>query len=371
MDHEIKKEIDFESCVATENQSQSHTTDMSITEIKIKDKGEPQQKECPVSKTMTQILDTEYGCQLSVVEQLLFPGCYLLVGAPKIGKSFFCMQLATDISCGRDFLDYFKVEKSEVLYYALEDTEMRIQKRYTTMNGFGDNDFFHVIWNINLANAEFEKEIMRELKIYPNIKIVIIDTLQRARASCYSENSNAYDADYNFVAHLKKLADIKSICILLVHHTRKKYAEDVFDEISGTNGLLGAADGAMILKKDKRNQNTAILTVTGRDVPDQELRLCMEQDTHKWVIKEVLNDQVYRQEDELVLEIVSFVRMNNGEWTGTYPQLLMELKEKEKYTNSTLSRKINTLCSVLRSDYGIEFETKKKSTGKIIRFFEN
>ena len=97
----------------------------------------------------------------------------------------------------------------------------------------------------------------------------------------------------------------------------------------------------------------------------------MEQDTHKWVIKEVLNDQVYRQEDELVLEIVSFVRMNNGEWTGTYPQLLMELKEKDKYTNSTLSRKINTLCSVLRSDYGIEFETKKKSTGKIIRFFEN
>ena len=51
MEHEIKKEIDFESCVATENQSQSHTTDMSITEIKIKDKGEPQQKECPVSKT--------------------------------------------------------------------------------------------------------------------------------------------------------------------------------------------------------------------------------------------------------------------------------------------------------------------------------
>ena len=46
MEHEIKKEIDFESCVATENQSQSHTTNMSITEIKIKDKGEPQQKEC-------------------------------------------------------------------------------------------------------------------------------------------------------------------------------------------------------------------------------------------------------------------------------------------------------------------------------------
>lgn len=169
----------------------------------------------PVSKTMTEILDTEYGCQLPVVERLLFPGCYLLVGAPKIGKSFFCMQLAIDVSLGNDFLGCFKVEKSEVLYYALEDTELRIQMRYTEMNGFEDNDSFHVVRRINLSNAEFEKEIIRELQIYPNIKIVIIDTLQRARASCCLENLNAYDADYNFVSHLKRLADMKKILSVL------------------------------------------------------------------------------------------------------------------------------------------------------------
>ena len=32
--------------------------------------------------------------------------------------------------------------------------------------------------------------------------------------------------------------------MLIVHHTRKLQSEDCFDMISGTNGLLGAADGA-------------------------------------------------------------------------------------------------------------------------------
>ena len=50
-------------------------------------------------------------------------------------------------------------------------------------------------------------------------------------------------------------------------------AEDSFDMISGTNGLLGAADGAFILQKKKRTDNTAILDVVGRDQPDQELTL--------------------------------------------------------------------------------------------------
>lgn len=368
MEKDVKKEIGFENCVATENQSQFHKTNTSIAEGREKGKEEEKQMNYPVSKTMTEILDTEYGCQLPVVERLLFPGCYLLVGAPKIGKSFFCMQLAIDVSLGNDFLGCFKVEKSEVLYYALEDTELRIQMRYTEMNGFEDNDSFHVVRRINLSNAEFEKEIIRELQIYPNIKIVIIDTLQRARASCCLENLNAYDADYNFVSHLKRLADMKKICILLVHHTRKKFADDVFDEISGTNGLLGAADGAMILKKDKRNQNTAILTVTGRDIPDQEIRLYMEMSTHKWIVKEILTDQEHKQEDELILAIVELVKKHNGEWRGTYPQLLEIFEKESEYTSSTLSRKINTLCSTLRSEYNISLETKKKSTGKIICF---
>lgn len=52
--------------------------------------------------------------------------------------------------------------------------------------------------------------------------------------------------------------------MLIVHHTRKEKGEDIFDSISGTNGLLGAADGAFLLSKNKRTANEAIMDVNLR-----------------------------------------------------------------------------------------------------------
>lgn len=61
------------------------------------------------------------------------------------------------------------------------------------------------------------------------------------------------------------------ICLMVVHHTRKQKADDAFDMISGTNGLMGATDGAFLLQKEKRTSNTATLEVSGRDQQDQRL----------------------------------------------------------------------------------------------------
>ena len=43
--------------------------------------------------------------------------------------------------------------------------------------------------------------------------------------------------------------------------------------ISGTKGLLGAADGAFVMQKEKRTDNKAVLEVAGRDQQDQKLWL--------------------------------------------------------------------------------------------------
>ena len=43
--------------------------------------------------------------------------------------------------------------------------------------------------------------------------------------------------------------------------------------ISGTNELLGAADGAVILQKKKRMDSNAKLSAVGRDQQDQEFTL--------------------------------------------------------------------------------------------------
>ena len=106
---------------------------------------------------------------------------------------------------------------------------------------------------------------------HENTKLIIIDTLQKIRES--RNDKYSYSSDYEIITQLKQFADEYGICLLLVHHTRKQQADDKFDMISGTNGLLGAADGVFVLQKEKRTGKTATLEVAGRDQPEQMLHL--------------------------------------------------------------------------------------------------
>ena len=55
-------------------------------------------------------------------------------------------------------------------------------------------------------------------------------------------NQNLYSGDYAAAGELKRVADDFGVAIVLVHHTRKATADDPLDTVSGTNGLAGAAD---------------------------------------------------------------------------------------------------------------------------------
>ena len=72
---------------------------------------------------------------------------------------------------------------------------------------------------------------------------------------------------------LKALADRNGICLLVIHHLRKMADDDPFNALSGTNGLTGAADGTLILMRNRRQDGTATLYATGRDIEDVEEEL--------------------------------------------------------------------------------------------------
>ena len=114
--------------------------------------------------------------------------------------------------------------------------------------------------------------------------MIIIDTLQKVRE--VGGDNYSYANDYEIITRLKKFADSYGICLLLVHHTRKQNSDDKFDMISGTNGLLGAADGGFILRKEKRTSNSATLEVSGRDQPDQKIYLNRNPETLVWDLRE-------------------------------------------------------------------------------------
>lgn len=70
--------------------------------------------------SMTELYDTVYPPRRPIVDNLLYSGTYLFVGAPKIGKSFFMGQLAYTVATGLPLWEY-EVHQGTVLYLALED----------------------------------------------------------------------------------------------------------------------------------------------------------------------------------------------------------------------------------------------------------
>ena len=113
-------------------------------------------------------------------------------------------------------------------------------------------------------------------------------TLQKVREAV--SDSYSYSSDYEVIGKLKQFADQYGICVLIVHHTRKQPAGDSFEMISGTTGLLGCADGALLMQKEKRTDGRATLEVVGRDQPDQRLYLSKDQESLVWNLDHAENE---------------------------------------------------------------------------------
>lgn len=241
--------------------------------------------------SMNELYENVYQSRPPVIDGLLYPGTYLFAGAPKVGKSFLMAQLAYHVSMGLPLWDY-PVHKGTVLYLALEDDHRRLQERLYRMFGMdGTNDLLFSIC-AKQVGAGLEEQLKRFVQEHPDTKLIIIDTLQKIREA--GGDKYSYANDYEVVGKLKRLADACGVCLLLVHHTRKQQADDKFDMISGTNGLSGAADGAFLLQKEKRTDDTATLDVVGRDQQDQRLYLTKDKEHLTWTLE--------RMETELWVE---------------------------------------------------------------------
>ena len=150
---------------------------------------------------------------------------------------------------------------------------------------------------------------------------------------------------------LKKSPDSCGICLLLFHHTRKQNADDKFDMISGTNGLLGAADGGFILRKEKRISNAATLEVSGRDQPDQKIYLNRNPETLVWELEKTETELWKQPPDPLLENIADKITRGNSEWQGT-PTELVDFLGVEMKANA-LTMKLNINAGRLFDEYGM------------------
>ena len=112
---------------------------------------------------------------------------------------------------------------------------------------------------------------------------MVVDTLKKIQPRA-SGNRAVYDLDYESLEPLLPLAAEHGVAILVNYHLRKMDADDPLDAISGSTGLSGGVDGALVLKRE-RGRADAFLYVTGREIKEErELALRGDQDLATWTI---------------------------------------------------------------------------------------
>lgn len=310
--------------------------------------------------SMTELYDTVYPPRVPVADGFLYNGIYLFVGAPKVGKSFFMAQLAYHVAMGIPLWEY-QVHRGTVLYLALEDDYARLQRRLSVMFGVESADNLFFATQAKTLNEGLDQQLEEFVKAHTDARLIIIDTLQKVRE--VGGDRYSYASDYEIVTRLKAFSDKYGICLLVVHHTRKLESDDSFDMISGTNGLLGAADGAFIMQKKKRTDNTAVMDIVGRDQPDQELTIEFDREHCVWKFQKAETELWKAPPDPALEAVADLLSPEMPEWSGTSSELLERLPELGLRPN-TLSRKLNFSKERLRNEYGIEYEPQPRTSDK-------
>ena len=313
--------------------------------------------------SMQDLYETIYPSRPPVIDGLLYAGTYLFVGAPKVGKSFLMAQIGYHVSTGLELWGY-PVHQGAVLYLALEDDHRRLQDRLFRMFGTESADNLYFSIYAKQLGAGLEEQLKWFVQEHPDTRLVIIDTLQKVRES--GGDTYSYASDYEVIAKLKAFADEHGICLLLVHHTRKQQAEDKFDMISGTNGLLGAADGAFLLQKERRTSNTATLDISGRDQQDQRLYLTRNEERLIWTLERAETELWKEPPDPVLAAIAALVTAEQPQWSGTATELVAALGLKMK--PNALSMRLNVRAGKLQCEYGIRYESHRSHAGRTLSF---
>ena len=274
-------------------------------------------------------------------------GMTILAGKPKIGKSWLVLQLAGAVSCGGVMLGNIKVKKRGVLYLALEDNERRLQDRMEKLQIFPSNLFYYRCNSHKWPRGKESRSLLKTyLDEYPDIKLVIIDTLYRVRGGA-SFSSNQYEVDYAEVNLIKEIADEHGISIIVLHHTNKRLSNDPLEMISGTNGLAGSADTLLVLTRT-RGEMDAELYIEGRDVEQRDLALKL--DIAGGIGWELIGDaETYRQ-SKVERKIQEEMREAGEAITLKY---LSDVIDGESYANIQHAiRRMQKEGLVMKSGYG-------------------
>jgi hypothetical protein len=206
-----------------------------------------------------------------VVPELLPEGFSLLVGGPKIGKSWLSLDVALAVAAGGCALGSLRVSTRPVLLLALEDGDRRLQDRAREL--LADAPIpaaLHYMTRIQPGTVVATiEEWLATLPDGSPEPLVVLDTLGKVMPMA-APGESSYQRDYRVAGRLKQVCDSRpGMALVVLHHDRKAQSDDFVDGVSGTNGIAGAADTILVISRP-RNEDRGLFKITGRDVIERE-----------------------------------------------------------------------------------------------------
>ena len=251
------------------------------------------------------------------VDTLLPQGLTILGGAPKVGKSWLVLDLSVHIAKGEAIWN-LPTRQSGVLYLCLEDSEKRVQQRLLSITDEVPQERLFLATQAGKLADALCTQIREQVRLHPDIALVIVDTFQMVRGGA----DVTYANDYENVQRMKALSDDLGIALLLVHHLRKRGDSDELNKLSGTTGLSGAADAVLILDRSDRMREEAKLTCTGRDIEARELQLRFNRGECVW---ELLRDSLEQRSLPAELSALVSLLQQRGAFSGSNTALAAEV----------------------------------------------
>jgi hypothetical protein len=298
-------------------------------------------------------------------------GATILAGKPKIGKSWFTLDLCLGATADRFTLGTLKPAQGDVLYLALEDNNRRLKRRMSKIwpsNEAAWPERLALVTEWKRADEGGLDDIEEWCRSVTHPVMVVIDTLEKFRP-IQNGKSAAYSADYAALTGLQKIAGKRRIAIVINHHVRKMEADDPFDTVSGTLGLTGAADTILVLK---RHAGAVTLHARGRDIEEIETALQFERATCRWTILGAASEVYVSNERAAVLKALAsagsdglavseILAATGSSSRGAMDTLLFKMREDGEI--SRIKRGIYALRDANKQDAG-KIGQKERSRGQ-------
>ena len=294
----------------------------------------------------------------NLVENLLPQGITNFSGDPKVGKTYFLLQMSLALANNTTFLNHKTFSDiNKILYYSTETNEVEMQRRGKLITQNLKTGKFKMDFNGEIHINDIEKEILKNKKKKNDVILVIIDTSENTKFNTELDMLNLQDAYKSMTAFKRFNQEYNASFILVRHNVKNNSSANQFNAISGSVGITASAETNFVLFKDSSNDFR--LVAQSRYLPEFEINLTKDNDGF-FKIEE--NEILIKTDDVDINTIIKFLaRQENQIIEDTSTNIVQ--KANLKFTTPNILYKKLCENEQLLKQCNISFK-KRRSNGK-------